>query len=322
MRAVHLIDHIGPDGIEIVDIDEPTTSKNQVVVDLHASGVAYPDLLQTRAGYQVVHELPAVLGMEGAGTVRTAPPGCGFEPGDRVAVLGDGTWQRTVSVEPHSVFALPATVSTHAGAGMLLNYLTAEFVLNERARCRRGETVLVQGAAGGIGVATLSVAKALGLTSIAVVSSTAKARAALENGATHIVNAGDFRTQVREITGGRGVDIVVDPVGGDRFLDSLRTLATGGRLIVVGFAAGDIPTVKVNRLLLQNTAVIGAGWAEFIRADPGYPSTQWRTLKPLLEKGTLRVPEPTVYPLDRAAAALRLIDDRAAIGKIVLDFTQ
>lgn len=319
MRAAHLIDHTGPDALRIVDVDEPSATPDQIVVDLDAAGVAYPDLLQTRAGYQIVHPLPAVLGMEGAGVVRTAPQNSRVKSGDRVAVLSDGTWQRTVAVDQHSVFELPPSVSTLAGAGMLLNYLTADFVLNERGRCRRGETVVVQGAGGGVGVATLNLATALGLTTIAVVSSEAKKRAALANGATHVVSAEDFAVQVRELTAGRGVDIVVDPVGGDRFIDNLRLLSTGGRAIVVGFAAGTIPTVKVNRLLLNNTAVIGAGWGEFMRTYPEYLAAQWDRLRPLLLDGSLQVPGPTVYPLARAGEALNLIGSRGAVGKVVLD---
>ncbi|RZL84174.1 MAG: NADPH:quinone oxidoreductase family protein [Rhodococcus sp. (in: high G+C Gram-positive bacteria)] len=315
MRAVRLIEYNGPDAVEIVDIDEPLCDGN-VLVDLHAAGVGFPDLLLSRAGYQVVRPLPALLGMEGSGVVRSAPGCHGLRPGQRVAVFSDaGTWQQTVAIDPQSVFPLPDTVSFAAGAGFLLNYLTVHFALDERARYRPGETVLVHGAARGIGVAALQVASALGLHTIAVVSTDAKAEVARANGATFVIGADGFKDHVLELTQGRGVDIILDPVGGERFTDSLRSLAPGGRAVVLGFTA---PTVKVNRLLLRNISVVGAGWAEYMRADPSYPARQWATLGPLLENGDLTIVEPTIYPIERAADALRALDARAASGKIVL----
>ena len=318
MRAVHLFEYTGPDGLRIVDTDEPVED-GRVLVDLHAAGVAFPDLLQSKAEYQVVRLLPALLGMEAAGVVRSAPEGRGLEPGQRVAVLADtGTWQQTVAVDPAMVFALPDSVSFAAGAGFLLNYLTVHFALEERARYRPGETVLVHGAAGGVGVAALQVAAALDLDTIAVVSTAAKAEVARTHGATHVVGVDGFKDHVLALTQGRGVDIVLDPVGGERFTDSLRSLAPGGRAVVLGFAAGQIPTVKVNRLLLKNISVIGAGWAEYMRSDPSYPAKQWAVLEPLLRAGKLTIAEPAVYQMDRAADALRALDERAASGKIVL----
>ncbi|UXF67282.1 NADPH:quinone oxidoreductase family protein [Rhodococcus qingshengii] len=318
MRAVHLVDYVGPDGLRIVDIDEPV-SGDRVVVDLYAAGVAFPDLLQSRAGYQVVRPLPALLGMEAAGVVRSAPEGHEFEPGQRVAVLADtGSWQQTVAVNPAMVFALPDSVSFAAGAGFLLNYLTVHFALDERARYHPGETVLVHGAAGGVGVAALHVAAALGLDTIAVVSTAAKAEVARAHGATHVIGVDGFKDHALELTRGRGVDIVLDPVGGERFTDSLRSLAPGGRAVVLGFTAGQIPTVKVNRLLLNNISVVGAGWAEYMRSDPSYPARQWAVLEPLLRAGKLTIAEPTVYPMDRAAEALRALESRTAHGKVVL----
>lgn len=319
MKAVQLVEASGPAGLSLADVDEPVDPA-RVVVDLHAAGVCFPDLLQTSGSYQTVRELPCVLGVEGAGTVRSAPPGSGFTPGQRVAVLtpAEGSWQQTVLVEPSNVFALPDSISLSAGSGFLLNYLTAHFALDERARFRAGETVLVHGAAGGLGTAALHVAAALGLETIAVVSTDAKEKIVTESGATHVVSVDGWKERVQRITNGHGVDIILDPVGGDRFTDSLRSLATNGRLIVLGFTGGDIPTVKVNRLLLKNISVPGAGWGEYLRADPDYPARQWQELYPLLESGALRVPEPTVYPLVCAADALTSLKERTAVGKVAL----
>lgn len=320
MRAVQVVEAIGPDGVRVTDIPEPDPA-GQVVVDLEAAGVSFPDLLQTAGGYQIVRPTPFVPGVEGAGVVREAPADSGFRPGDRVAVLAlGGAWQQTVAVPASTVFALPDAVTLAAGAGFLMNYLTAHFALTERARFRAGETVLVHGAAGGLGTASLQVAAALGLETIAVVSTEAKAAVAKANRATHTVLADDFKTAVADLTGGRGVDIVLDPVGGDRFLDSLRSLASGGRHVVLGFTGGEIPTVKVNRLLLKNISVVGAGWGEFVREDYGYPARQWAELEPLLATGALQVAEPTSYPLEQAADALRSLESRSAAGKVALTF--
>ncbi|MGW0174358.1 NADPH:quinone oxidoreductase family protein [Rhodococcus sp. NPDC003322] len=320
MRAVQVVEAIGPDGLRVVDIPEPDPA-GLVVVDLEAAGVSFPDLLQTSGGYQVVRPTPFVPGVEGAGIVREAPADSGFHAGDRVVALSlGGAWQGTVAVPASIVFRLPDTVSLTAGAGFLMNYLTAHFALTERARYRAGETVLVHGAAGGLGTACLQVAAALGLDAIAVVSTEEKARVAAANRATHTVLADGFKDSVAEITAGRGVDIVLDPVGGDRFLDSLRSLATNGRHVVLGFTGGEIPTVKVNRLLLKNIAVLGAGWGEYVREDFGYPARQWAELEPLLASGALQVAEPTVHPLEHAGDALRSLESRSATGKVAITF--
>lgn len=319
MQAVQLTETTGPEGLRLVDIAEPDAGTGAVIVDLHAAGVSFPDLLQTSGAYQLVRPLPFVLGIEGAGIVRSAPTGSGLTAGQRVAVLAaGGAWQQTVAVDSTSVFPLPDSVSLTAASGLLMNYLTAHFALDERARYRAGETVLVHGAAGGLGVAALQVAAALGLETIAVVSTEAKAAVAQANRANYTAPVDGFKDRVLELTGGRGVDIVLDPVGGDRFTDSLRSLAPNGRLVVLGFTGGGIPTVKVNRLLLNNTSVLGAGWGEYIRMVPGYPARQWTQLEPLLRSGDLHVPEPTLHPLTDAADALRSLADRSATGKVAL----
>ncbi|ORL16038.1 NADPH:quinone oxidoreductase family protein [Prescottella equi] len=318
MRAINLTAAIGPDGLRAVDVDEPDDD-GRVVVDMCTWGVSYPDLLQTAGAYQVMRPLPFVPGIEGAGFVRSAPSGAGFSPGDRVAVLAlSGAWQQTVAVLPNHVFPLPDSVSLTAGSGILMNYMTAHFALVDRAQCNAGETVLVHGAGGGLGTAALQVAAAFGLDTIAVVSSDAKAHAARENRATHVIGVDGWKDRVGAITGGRGVDIVIDPVGGDRFTDSIRSLRRGGRLVVLGFVGGEIPTVKVNRLLLKNVSVLGAGWGEYVREVPEYPATQWAHLEPLLASGELQIVEPTLVPFEDAATALRMIESRSAIGKVAL----
>ncbi|KZF07793.1 MULTISPECIES: NADPH:quinone oxidoreductase family protein [unclassified Rhodococcus (in: high G+C Gram-positive bacteria)] len=324
MRAVQISSLDGPDSVSVVDIDEPAARDGSVVIEVHAAGVAFPDALLTRGLYQYKPELPFVPGSEIAGIVRSAPPESGFSAGDRVAALtglSDGMAEVAV-VSPDTVFALPESVSLSAGAGLLFNDLTVHFALRERGRLAPGETVLVHGAAGGIGTSALRMAPVLGASRvIAVVSSEAKADIARSAGATDVVLVDGWKDAVKELTGGRGVDIVVDPVGGDRFTDSIRSLAPSGRILVLGFTGGEIPTVKVNRLLLNNVDVVGVGWGAWWMTRPGYLATQWSEIEPLLADGSLGAPEPSVFPASDAAAAIASLENRTAAGKVVLDFT-
>jgi NADPH2:quinone reductase len=320
MRAIHIARLDGPHAAELVEVDEPTFPDG-VVIDVHAAGVAFPDALQTRGLYQHKPELPYVPGAEVAGVVRSAPSDAHVSAGDRVAALTllSGAMAEVVALPADRVFKLPDSVSFAAGAGLLFNDLTMHCALRTRGRLAPGETVLVHGAAGGIGTSTLRLAPAFGAGRvIAVVSSEAKADVARAAGASDVVLADGFKDAVKELTGGRGVDIVVDPVGGDRFTDSLRSLAPGGRLLVVGFTGGDIPTVKVNRLLLNNVDAVGVGWGAWAATHPGYLLEQWGELEPLLASGTVSAPEPVVYPLERAGDAIASLEERTAAGKVVV----
>lgn len=320
MRAVQISRLDGPQAAEVIDLDEPA-GDNTVVVDVHAAGVAFPDVLQSRGLYQHKPELPFVPGGEAAGVVRSAPADAPVAAGDRVAALTllTGGMAQVVTLPAGQVFKLPDTVSFDAGAGLLFNDLTVLFALRQRGRLAPGETVLVHGAAGGIGTSTLRLASALGAAgTIAVVGSEDKADIARAAGATDVVLADGFKDAVADLTAGRGVDIVVDPVGGDRVTDSLRILSPGGRLLVLGFTGGDIPTVKLNRLLLNNTDVVGVAWGAWAMSNPGYLGEQWAVLHPLLASGAVSAPQPDVYPLDRAADAIAALENRTARGKVVL----
>ncbi|BBX51159.1 NADPH:quinone oxidoreductase family protein [Mycolicibacterium poriferae] len=321
MRAIQIARLDGPQAAHVVEIDEPAGGDDVVVVDVHAAGVAYPDALQSRGLYQYKPEMPYIPGAEIAGVVRSAPEEAHVRPGDRVAGLTMlcGAMAEVVTLPPERLFRLPDSVSFEAGAGVLFNDLTVHFALRTRGRLSNGDTVLVHGAAGGIGTSTLRLAPAFGAArTIAVVSSEEKADVARAAGASDVVLADGFKDAVKELTDGRGVDIVVDPVGGDRFTDSLRSLSPGGRLLVVGFTGGDIPTVKVNRLLLNNVDVVGVGWGAWTMRHPGYLQQQWAELLPLLASGRVRAPEPVVFPLEDAAAAIASLEDRTARGKVVV----
>ncbi len=321
MRAIRVTTLGGPESLELVDIDEPIADDGGVVVDVHAAGVAFPDALLTRGLYQYRPELPFTLGAELAGVVRSAPQGAHVKPGDRVLGLTmiGGAMAETAVLSADRVFPLPDDISFEAGAGLLFNDLTVFFALTARARLAKGETVLVHGAAGGIGTSTLRIAPALGASRVvAVVSTEEKKDVARAAGATDVVLADGFKDAVAELTGGKGVDIVMDPVGGDRFTDSLRSLAPAGRLLVVGFTGGEIPTVKVNRLLLNNVDVVGVGWGAWTLTHPDSLAQQWNGLAALLKSGKLAVPQPDVYPLDRAADAVAALENRTARGKVVV----
>ena len=324
MRAVQISDLSGPDAVGVVEVPEPTVhplaGTPGVVIDVAAAGVSFPDVLQTRGLYQLKPDTPFVPGAEVAGVVVSAPDGSGFSAGDRVmgfTALG-GMAERAVALD-FLTFALPEELDFAQGAALPLNYHTAYFALKIRGRLREGETVLVHGAAGGVGTATLQVAKALGARTIAVVSSDDKQAVARAAGADEIVRSGEgWLDRVKEVSGG-GVDIVLDPVGGDRFLDSLRSLREEGRLVVVGFTGGSIPEVRVNRLLLRNIDVVGAGWGAYAMGKPALIGEIGAAIEQMVRDGYVVPIVGARYPLDRVADALRLIDERGATGKVVLD---
>src|SRR5690349_13016115 len=320
MRAIQISSLDGPQAAEVVELDEPSDD-DAVIVEVYAAGVAFPDALQSRGLYQYKADLPFVPGAEVAGVVRSAPSGSGYAEGDRIAGLTmlSGAMAEVVALQPDRVFKLPDNVSFEAGAGLLFNDLTMHHALRTRGRLAEGETVLVHGAAGGVGTSALRLAPAWGAgRTIAVVSTEDKIAVTKAAGASDVVLAQGFKDAVKELTGGRGVDIVVDPVGGDRFTDSLRSLAPGGRLLVIGFTGGSIPEVKVNRLLLNNVDAVGVGWGAWAGTHPGYLLEQWAELEPLLASGKVSAPTPEIYPLERAADAIASLEDRTAKGKVVV----
>ncbi len=298
----------------------PLTGSEGIVVEVRAAGVSYPELLQSRGEYQLKPPLPFVPGSEVAGVVRSAPEGAGVSEGDRVAAFCLLGGFAEVAVAPEFLtFPLPDGLDFAQGAGLILNYHTAYFALKLRGRLAEGETVLVHGAAGGVGTAALQVAKGLGARTFAVVSSDEKERVAREAGADEVLRSdGPWKDEAKERSGG-GVDVVLDPVGGDRFTDSLRSLGEGGRVVVVGFTGGAIPEVRVNRLLLNNTEVVGAGWGAYAMGKPDVNRSIGAEVLRLVEAGAVRPVVGERFPLERAGEALTLLDERGALGKVVLE---
>lgn len=318
MRAVQVSELAGPAALRIVEVDEPAADGGNLLLDVKAAGVAFPDLLLSRGQYQLKPDPPFTLGTELAGVVRVAPEGCGFAAGDRVmAMTMLGAFAEVAAALPALTFRLPDELDFAQGAGYVMNYHTAHFALVRRAELQAGETLLVHGAGGGVGTAAIQVGKGLGARVVGVVSSDEKERVAREAGADDVVRSdGDWRKAAGP------ADVIFDPVGGSRFDESVRALATEGRLVVIGFTEGSIPSVAVNRLLFRNVSVVGAAWGAFAFERPEYVREVDEDLRRMVAAGHVRPLIGKRYPLERVRDALEDLDGRRAVGKIVLDMEE
>jgi NADPH2:quinone reductase len=303
------------------DIDDVTGDDESVVIDVRAAGVCFPDLLLTKGEYQLKLPPPFVPGMETAGVVRSAPDASGFQAGERVSAFGVlGGYAERVAVPVGNVVRSPAELDDAQAVSLLVNYNTMYFALARRAAMRPGDSVLVLGAAGGVGTAAIQIAKAMGASQVIAVTHRQMATDYVASlGADEVLLlTDDWAQQARELTHDRGVDIVVDPIGGPTFDDAIRVLAVDGKLLVIGFAAGGIPTVKVNRLLLRNVSVVGVAWGEYLNKVPGSAALFASGLSQLVFLG-LKPPPPQRYPLSEAQAALQCLADGGVLGKLVLE---
>ncbi len=319
MRAVQVSELTGPAAVRVVDVDEPAADGENLLVDVKAAGVSFPELLQTRGEYQLKLEPPFILGGELSGVVREAPEGSGFAPGDRITALAPlgGAFAEVALAPPMAAFKLPDALDFGQGAGYCMNYHTAHFALARRGALREGETLLVHGAAGGTGTAAIQVGKGLGARVVAVVSTDEKTRVARAAGADEVVRSdGDWRKQAGP------ANVIFDPVGGSRFDESVRALAPEGRLVVIGFTEGSIPSVSVNRLLFRNVSVVGAGWGHFAFERPEYLREVAADLDRMVAAGHVAPIVGRRYPLERVADALEDLDGRRAVGKLVLDIEE
>jgi NADPH2:quinone reductase len=325
MRAAIVDSLTGPSGIRPGDFPEPSGAHprargQRVLIDVRAAGLSVIDVLQSRGLYQYGTPAPYPTGSEVAGVVVESDAGSGFAVGDRVAgiVFWGGVAERCL-VAPEYTIRLPERLSFAEGAAVYLNYSTAWYAYL-RSGVKQGQTVLVQGAAGGVGTAALDLAASFGVRAIAVVSSDEKAELARRCGAAEVVRSDqDWLAEVRRLTEGRGVDAVLDPVGGDRFTDSLRALRTGGTLVVIGFAGGSIPEVRVNRLLLRNLTVTGISMDTMDSEYPGTLLMVRDAVQKLLDDGRIRPVVGSRHPIERSADALAMIEAGASLGKVIID---
>jgi len=316
MRALRVHEPIGPDGLRLDEVDVPPPPDDAAVrVAVHAAGVGFVDTLLIRGSYQVQPPMPFIPGLEVAGAVESAPPGSGFTRGDCVFghIMGGG-FAEEAWVPADRLALLPPELSAVEGAASLVNHHTAIVALARRARLQDGDRVLVHGAGGGLGSAVVQVAAAFGNEVLAVAGSPERRELAARAGASTVYDHASWFDAIR---GAGGVDVIVDPVGGTVFEQSVRCLRPEGRLVTVGFTSGTIPATAANRLLLRNAAVVGAAWRELLDVDRGLFAETAKQFAGLVERG-LRPLVGATFDLADGATALRMIEERAVAGKVVL----
>jgi NADPH2:quinone reductase len=326
MRAVLVERHGSPDGCIVADVPTPEPKAGQILIEAKACGVNYPDLLVVSGRYQNLPARPFTPGKEVAGVVAKLGPGVAkFREGDRVmAQLEHGAWAEAVVSPAATAFKLPDEMDFPTAATMGLTYQTAHFALIERGRFRAGESVLVLGASGGVGLAAIELVKALGGRALAGIANMTKAEVVREAGADAVVDlaAPDLRdalrAQVFPETDGRGADIVIDAIGGAAFEAAIRALAWRGRIVVVGFAAGEIPTIRANYLLLKNIAASGLQWSDYRDREPQWVGRVQEELLQLWRQGKIHPKVAAMLPLERFDEALAMIRDRTAPGRLAL----
>lgn len=325
MRAL-LCRELGPfDQLALETVPDPEPGPGEVLVAVRAAGVNFPDLLIVQGKYQVRPPLPFVPGGECAGVIEALGEGVeGLQVGDEVVATGQvGAFAEKMVAEAASTVQMPKGLSFAAAAGISITYGTAHYALKQRAGLREGETLLVLGAAGGVGLAAVELGKAFGAKVIAAASSPAKLAAAAAAGADEGIDysSESLKNRVKELTDGRGADVVIDPVGGDLSEQAFRATAWEGRLLVIGFASGEIPRLPLNLALLKGADVRGVFWGAWTQRDPRAFQENLDELRRLFESETLR-PRFGTYPLARFREALGSLAERRAVGKVVLSMPE
>lgn len=327
MRSYRVHTHGEPSTLRVDEIDDLTPGPGELVVDVHAVGINFPDYLVVTGKYQVLPNKPFTPGKDLAGVVRSIGAGVtGIKPGERVmSQVEYGAFAEQAVTYPQRTFVIPDTMNFAEAAAMGLVYQTAYFALVERAQMKEGETVLVGGAAGGIGVAAVQIAKGLGAIVIAGIRSSEEAEVAMQSGADFTIDLSrenlrdSIRDQIRELPiSKQGVDVVIDPLGGDFFAGAIRALAWCGRLVVIGFAAGEIPTLKVNYLLLKNITVSGLQWSDYRDSTPELVAAAQKKLFDLWRKGAVRPHIMRNAPFEELPAMLSLVSEGKIRGKAVV----
>ena len=323
MRAVRCHELTGPSSLRVDDgLPEPVAGGGEVLIDVRAAGVNFPDVLVTRGKYQFKGAPPFVPGGEVAGVVASVGAGVTrFAPGDRVAAtMLMGAFAERVVVPELAAVRLPDAVGFEVGAATLLTYATTLHALEDRGRLKAGETLLVLGAAGGVGVAAIELGKALGATVIAAASTDEKVAFCREHGADLGINYAreDLKERAKELTRGAGVDVVYDPVGGAFAEPALRAIAWQGRYLVIGFASGEIPKIPLNLTLLKGCDIVGVFWGSFATREPEKNHRHAERILELVAAGRLHPHVDRVFPFAKAAEALERLERREVLGKVVL----
>jgi NADPH:quinone reductase len=322
MKAVLCKAYGPPESLVVEDVPSPTPGPGEVVIAVKAASVNFPDVLIIQNKYQVKPPLPFSPGSEVAGTVKSVGEGVtSFKPGDpALAITTYGGFAEEVKTEARRLLPIPAGMDFATAAAFGLTYATSEHGLRDRGQLQAGETLLVLGAAGGVGLAAIEIGKALGARVIACASTDDKLAVCREHGADATINyaSEDLRERIRALTGGNGADVVYDPVGGPYTELALRSIAWRGRLLVVGFAAGEIPKIPLNLTLLKGCSIVGVFWGEFTRREPERFAGAMRQLGRWYAEGKLKPHVSQTFPLERAADALTLMAERKVTGKVVL----
>jgi NADPH2:quinone reductase len=322
MKAVLCKQYGPPQSLVVEEIPSPKAGPGEAVISVKAASVNFPDVLIIQNKYQFKPPLPFSPGSELAGVVKEVGSGVtAFKPGDRViAFTTYGAFAEEVKTEASRLMPLPAGMSFESGAAFILTYGTSDHALRDRAALRAGETLLVLGAAGGVGIAAIEIGKALGARVIACASSADKLEVCRQHGADEGINydTEDLRERIKALTGGNGVDVVYDAVGGKYSEPAFRSIAWRGRLLVVGFAAGEIPKLPLNLALLKGASIVGVFWGDFARREPQRFVESARQLGRWYSEGKLKPHVSQTFPLQKAAEALMLMAERKVKGKVVL----
>ena len=322
MKAIVCHALTGPDSLRLDDVAEPRPGPGQVRIRVRACGVNFADSLITRGQYQKQPQPPFSPGFEVAGEVLELGAGAqGLAVGDRViALTPHGGYAEQLVADVNRCVAMPAAMSWEDGAAFPVVFGTSHVALWHRARLRAGETLVVHGAAGGVGLTAVAIGKLLQARVIATANGQAKLQVARENGADHLIDTSvdDVRLRIKELTGGHGADVVYDPVGGDLFTASLRSMAFEGRILVIGFAGGGIPQIPANHLLVKNVDVIGVNWPAYAEMRPQVTSESFRRLMQWAVDGAIKPHVSATYPLARAVEALNQVLSRKSTGKVVI----
>ena len=322
MKAVVCRELTGIGGMALKhDWPAPVAGPGEVVVDVRAAGLNFPDLLMVRGLYQERPPLPFVAGTEMSGVVSSTGEGVTrFRVGDAVVAACGRTLAEQVAVRESLLLPAPRGLSFEASAGICITYFTTMHALTQRAQLAPGETLLVLGAAGGVGTTAVELGRNMGATVIAAASSPEKLALARSLGAEHLIDytREDLKSRLREITGGKGVDVVYDPVGGDLAEPALRSMAWGGRYLVIGFAAGSIPNVPLNLPLLKGCSVVGVFWGSFAARERDAQRQNTEALWAMFESGQLQPVVGETHPLADYARAFEALEARRARGKVVV----